>query len=202
MFVFLLYAVFSITEYVVHKYLMHSPKHKHNILSLNHWTHHEHTLNNMNLKNSETYNAISNKYLGLYFTWSYSLMVLFVGLVECYLLYLFLKCVKIDINETFCVLCVTLFSIYQTSFWNTIHPDIHNVKEGITIYEGIPGWNGWKILFSSIYLDENMDLYKWFKINHTLHHLIKGSDKGNYNVTLPGADWLFGKLNKEKIEII
>ena len=173
---------------------MHSPKNEFNIMSSNHWTHHEHTLNDMNLKNSKQYNSLQNKYLGLYFIWSYSFIVLFVGLVEGFLLYLLLKAINIKIKPIYVVLWVIIFAIYQTSFWNTIHPDIHYINENITIYEGIPGWNGWKILFSSIYIGHNLTLYKWFKRNHTLHHLRKGSDKGNYNVTLPGADWIFGKM--------
>jgi sterol desaturase/sphingolipid hydroxylase (fatty acid hydroxylase superfamily) len=32
------------------------------------------------------------------------------------------------------------------------------------------------------------------KHNHILHHLRKGARKGNFNVTLPGADYLFGTM--------
>jgi hypothetical protein len=148
----------------------------------------------MNLRNSNEYNTVSDKYLGLYFTWTYTMIVLVVGLVEGFLLYLLLKAINIKIKLVYVVLWVVIFSIYQTSFWNTVHPDIHNISDNITIYEGIPGWNGWKILFSSIYINRDLTLYEWFKRNHTLHHLRKGGDKGNYNVTLPCADWIFGKM--------
>jgi len=193
-FLILLYFTFSITEHLVHRYIMHSPKSKYNVLSISHWTHHEHTLNDMNLESTKVYNSLQNKYLGLYFVWSYSFIVLLVGLLEGFLIYLLLNRLNIKIKAIYVVLWVVIFSIYQTSFWNTIHPDIHYISENISIYDGIPGWNGWKILFSSIYIGNNLTLYDWFKRNHTLHHLRKGVDKGNYNVTLPGADWIFGKM--------
>jgi hypothetical protein len=175
---------------------MHAAKTKNgnNSTASNHWTHHEHTLNDMNLRNSDEYNKISDKYLGLYFTWTYTIIVLLVGLVEGFLLYLLLKTINITIKPIYVVLWVLIFSVYQTSFWNTVHPDIHNISDNISIYEGIPGWNGWKIIFSSIYITSDFTLYEWFKHNHTLHHVRKGLDKGNYNVTLPGADWIFGKM--------
>ena len=191
-FVVLLYFTFSFTEYFVHKYFMHSSES--NILSDNHWNHHKHTLDDMNLKNSETYNNNKNKYLGLYFVWSHSILVFLIGLFEGFLLYFILAFAKIKIPISFVFIWVLLFSIYQTSFWNTIHPDIHNIKENLTIWEGIPGSYLWVLLFSSIYIDKNMNLYDWFKRNHKLHHLRKGEKKGNYNVTLPGADWIMGKM--------
>ena len=162
--------------------------------SKDHLIHHEHTLNNMDLKKSNQYNKALNKYLGLYFTWTYTLMILFVGLIEGLILYFLLSLINIKIKIIYVFLFVIIFSIYQTSFWNTIHPDIHNISENITFNDGIPGFNIWKIIFSSIYISSNLTLYEWFKINHTLHHLRKDEKKGNYNVTLPGADFIFGKM--------
>jgi len=172
---------------------MHSSK-KDNNLSKNHWNHHEHTLDDMNLKTSENYNDNINKYLGLYFTWLYTGVVFIVGLIEAFLLYFLLKIVKINISPLFVIVSVILFSIYQSSFWNTIHPDIHNIKENLNWNEGIPGWDGWKTIYSSVYINNNTNIYDWFINNHKLHHLRKGDRKGNYNVTLPGADWVLGKL--------
>lgn len=115
-FVVLLYFIFSITEHLVHRYIMHSPKNKFNIMSSDHWTHHEHTLNDMNLTNSIEYNSLQNKYLGLYFIWSYSFIVFLVGLTEGFLLYLILNVINIKIKPIYVVLWVIIFSIYQTSF--------------------------------------------------------------------------------------
>jgi len=175
---------------------MHGPKTEYNLLSNNHWNHHEHTLNNMELKKNQNYNSKINKYLGLYFVWSYSCIVFIVGLSEGFALYIVLRMGDIQIEPWVVVITVLLFSIYQSSFWNTVHPDIHNISENITIYEGIPGWDGWKRAFTAITVDNDrkMTLYDWFKQNHTLHHSRKGAKKGNYNVTLPGADWILGTM--------
>ena len=55
----LLYFLFSFSENLVHRYLMHGDRNKYTG-SLNHWTHHEHTLDDMNLKNSDGYNSSVN----------------------------------------------------------------------------------------------------------------------------------------------
>lgn len=192
-FILCLYFIFSFTEYVVHRYFMHSIEKT--ALSDNHWNHHKHTLDDMQLKKSEQYNSQVNKYLGLYFTWTYTIIVFYVGLIEGFLLYGCLKFLcGIDIGILSVSFWVFLFCIYQSSFWNTIHPDIHNIRENISLWEGIPGSSIWVFLFSSIYIDDKNTIYDWFKKNHIMHHLRKGDSKGNYNVTLPGADWIMGTM--------
>lgn len=186
-----LYFVFSFTEYFVHRHVMHGSKTGVNHLAKNHWTHHEHTLDDLNLKKSDEYNSNVNKYLGLYFIWIYTLAVFIVGLTEAYVLNLLL-CTNIDIR--YVVLYAGVFAGYQSSFWNTIHPDIHNIHENITWLEGVPGSDIWRLLYSNIAVSNDMTLYDWFKRNHRLHHLRKGERKGNYNVTLPGADWFMGTM--------
>lgn len=191
----LLYFVFSFTEYGVHKYLMHSSKNEYNMFSIHHWNHHEHTLEDMNLHKSESYNSSKNKYLGLYFTWFYTFLVFIVGLTEAFLLSYLLNSIKIKVDSLSIIIWVLMFSIYQSSFWNTIHPDIHHIEENITWYEGIPGWKqGFSYLFSGLIVEKDKTLYEWFQKNHRLHHLRKGNSKGNYNVTLPGADWMMGTM--------
>jgi hypothetical protein len=49
---------------------------------------------------------------------------------------------------------------------------------------GVQGWKGWKRVF----------FYSWLKRNHEKHHRVKGDGKGNYNVTLPGGDWILGTM--------
>jgi hypothetical protein len=192
-FLALLYFMFSMSEYLVHRYVMHSAKSDYNIIANDHWNHHEHTTETMELRTSDKYNAIENKYMGLYFTWSYTIMVFVVGLAEGALLAMVLQGSNIYISGGFVVSSVVLFSGYQSSFWNTLHPEIHGIVENISLYDGIPGWHGWKRMFSMVYIDGDLTLYQWFIRNHTLHHLRKGVNKGNYNVTLPGADWIFAQ---------
>jgi len=192
-FVLCIYIIFSFTEYIVHRYFMHS-KEK-NVLSNNHWNHHKHTLDDMQLKNSDQYNSYINKYLGLYFTWPNTVIVFFVGLLEGFILYLCLSYLfDINISILSIFIWVSFFCIYQSSFWNTIHPDIHGIHKPISWWEGIPGSFIWIFVFSSIYIDNKITIYDWLKRNHTMHHLRKGDKKGNYNVTLPGADWILGTM--------
>ena len=139
-----------------------------------------------------------NKYLGLYFIWIYTFAVFIVGLTEAYVLNLLLSLTGNHIPFHYVVLYVAAFAGYQSSFWNTVHPDIHNIHENVTWLEGVPGSDIWRILYSSINISDNMTLYDWFTQNHRLHHLRKGERKGNYNVTLPGADWFMGTMHLEK----
>ena len=189
-----LYAVFSCTEYAVHRYLMHGSD---NALADNHWTHHEHTMGDMQLRHSEKYNSHVNKYLGLYFTWTYTCIIFTVGLAEAFVLRYALFGI---VSPRAVVLWVAAFSVYQSSFWNTLHPDIHGIKEPIGWSDGVPGSEVWRELFSAISFgddekgEQRYNAYEWLKKNHVKHHAVKGADKGHYNVTLPGADWVFGTM--------
>lgn len=194
LYILILYFIFSFTEYTVHKYFMHSSYKT--FISDGHWNHHKHVLDDMNLKQSDLYNSNENKFLGLYFVWSYSVIVFLVGLAEGLILRVLLNYIGISISIFWVFVWVLFFSIYQSSFWNTVHPDIHGIREPLEWSEGIPGSSFWVLLFSSFIIDreKGVTLYDWFKSNHTMHHLRKGVTKGNYNVTLPGADWILGTM--------
>ena len=77
-YIILVYGVFSITEWIVHKYIMHGDKDK-TSFARDHVVHHIHTLPDMKLKNSAVYGENVDKYLGLYFVWYSSIIVFFVG---------------------------------------------------------------------------------------------------------------------------
>jgi len=191
LFIIALYGVFSITEHLVHRYVMHN---NFGAFSKDHWTHHQHTLDDMTLKQSNNYNEDVNKYFGLFFVWPYTVGVFTVGFIEAYGLSIVFNAVNMNISLLAVLLYVLAFCFYQSSFWNTIHPDIHFITEKLSWSEGIPGSDIWKSIFESIPMDGNKNAYDWLKDNHIMHHIRKGPKKGNYNVTLPGADWLFGKL--------
>ena len=38
--------------------------------------------------------------------------------------------------------------------------------------------------------------FDWMMLNHAQHHAVKGPSKGNYNIILPGFDYLMGTHNK------
>lgn len=187
-YIILVYGMFSITEWIVHKYIMHGDKDK-TSFARDHIVHHIHTLPDMKLKNSAEYGENVDKYLGLYFVWHSSIIVFFVGCIECFILRYI---TGLDVSAYFIITLVSFFCLYQSSFWNTIHPDIHDISSNLLWKEGIPGCNLWKHALGMIPVNNNMSLYDWLKANHRMHHLRKGALKGNYNVTLPGADFIFG----------
>tara|TARA_B100001093_G_scaffold503782_1_gene558645 strand:+ start:944 stop:1159 length:216 start_codon:yes stop_codon:yes gene_type:complete len=69
--------------------------------------------------------------------------------------------------------------------WNTVHPEIHDVHYKFTLKDGIPPNKYYK----------SLPYYNFLIRNHIKHHEIKGENKGNYNVTLPLADFILGSYN-------
>ena len=61
------------------------------------------------------------------------------------------------------------------SLWNILHPSYHNYLD--------KGYNS--------YMKGNC-VYKYLERYHMLHHFNKGEDKCNFNIILPGADFIFG----------
>ena len=194
-YIMLVYVMFSITEWLVHKYIMHGDKDE-SSFARNHIIHHIHTLPDMQLTDSTVYGQTIDKYLGLYFVWRSSIIVFGIGCIECFLLR---AITGLNVSAFFMITRVSFFCLYQSSFWNTIHPDIHEIPLKLSWKEGIPGWDGWKRIFGIIHVNNNMSLYDWLKANHRMHHLRKGVHKGNYNVTLPGADFIFGTYYNSSI---
>ena len=183
-FVATLYVLFSASEWFVHRYLMHGdPKHA---IARNHLSHHLRTRPDMSLTTREDD--------GLLFTWPSSLAILVAGLALAFALKLALFG---RVSLWFVFLCVAIFGAYQSSVWNTIHPRVHGVDGRVTMTwrEGIPGWSGWTAAFSRVPVGRDKTLDAWLLENHAKHHAVKGARKGNYNVTLPLADFLFGTYN-------
>jgi len=175
LYLFVLYIVFTISEWMVHRYVMHGDEDR-NHISRDHWKHHRNVRNDMSLEDGIE---------GLYFYWPETVMVFVIALVEALLLRLvFSALFGVTISLFVVILVVVVITLYQSSFWNTIHPDIHHAPMHINWKYGVPGWDGWKRMF----------FYSWLKNNHEKHHRVKGNDKGNFNITLPGGDWILGTL--------
>lgn len=177
-----LYLLFSMAEWFVHRHLMHgSPDKK---IARDHLTHHLRTRPDMSLTVPATD--------GLFFTWSYSIAILLVGLAIAFVA----KLAFPRVTPAFVFICVLFFWAYQSSMWNTIHPRVHGVAgQHMTWREGIPGWSGWTAAFSRVPVGRYTSLDAWLLENHAKHHRIKGPGKGNYNITLPLADFVFGTYN-------
>ena len=175
LYVIYLYILFSIEEWMVHKYLMHSKSEMH--IAKAHIKHHLNTNTDMSLKELDKNYSDNN----IFICWRETFLILIFGLSSALLLNRYF-----NIDRNIVIVLSLIMVIYQSSFWNTIHPDIHNFKEKLSIIDGIPGF----------YLLKYHPLYDWLKHNHIQHHFIKGAKKGNYNITMPFADFLFNTYNK------
>lgn len=123
---------------------------------------------------------------GLFFLWPATVGV-FVPLI---LIYWVLNAVLFHLSPWFVLAIATVFVVYQSAMWNAMHPLLHGkCDRRLKWYEGIdfidPQWL------------EKTSLYRWLWTNHVLHHLIPGTRQGNFNVTAPFADHLFGTYNRE-----
>ena len=151
-------------------------------IAKSHNIHHKYTKNDMNLKYSNIYNKNKDKYLGLYFLWKETCLVLLVGLTIAFILNIFYQ-----LNFIFIIIIIIFFAYYQSSLWNTIHPDIHHIDYKLNLNEGIP----------SLDIYKKLPYYDWLKKNHIKYHIYKDEKKGNYNVTLPLANYLFFHIIKK-----
>ena len=79
-----------------------------------------------------------------------------------------------------------VLAIAYTIAWNTLHPMFHAAEGDPMPGLGLPGIDALRRFNFAT---------RWLFRNHTLHHLIKGDRKGNYNIIIPGADHLFGTYN-------
>lgn len=73
-----------------------------------------------------------------------------------------------------------IFSAIYVYAWNYYHPRLHHCSFGKNTADEKEQLNAYE---------------KWIRRNHTLHHLQKGSKKGNSNILVPLADHLLGKYN-------
>jgi hypothetical protein len=132
------------------------------------------------------------KFQNLFFLWPATMIAVFTNMVIAiiisnvlHLFLLFAFQLNISAMATQSILLYGVgFAIYQSSMWNCIHPMIHHVHQSLKAAEGIDA-------IPRTWMQKTF-AYQWLWQNHVLHHLITGNNKGNYNVTLPGADWLFG----------
>lgn len=178
------YILCSFTEWFLHKEIMHgNPEKLRKIPFLgsklattarSHIEHHSEVNMDMKLQNP----VLSRK---LYFAWDVSIyfsIVLFIFglpiqkrfkiLYKNYMIYVF------SLSLIYCFL------------WNNLHVDMHGVKDSIDFKNGVPNSRG---------ALSKGPLYNYLWKYHAIHHFQKGNAKGNFNIVLPGFDFLFGTFN-------
>jgi len=166
------YLTATLGEWVGHRLIMHTEG---NPIGRDHLAHHRDVQNDMSVKRHEGEN--------LYFTWRETLAI-FAALFAGGKAMTRLVGAPSDTRRVGAI--AAALSIAYTLAWNTLHPLFH-AAEGDPMPG--PGLHGIKSMrFDSF-------LTRWLFRNHTLHHLIKGDRKGNYNIVVPGADHLLGTYN-------
>ena len=182
-FIIVYYIFLSFSEWFLHKYIMHSNNKSifSNPYSVLHLKHHIEVQNNMNLnRNNENHD-------GLIFQWSTIFGTFIFGLVFLYFMLPYLNFKNNILRNSLIISFIT--NILYGILWNTLHPVFHDIDLDIPIKEGFPIFNFLKRKHNPIVI--------WLYKNHTLHHVIKGKNKGNYNIILPGADFILGTYNSE-----
>jgi len=183
-FTILFYIALTLTEWTIHRYLMHGDERME--LSRHHKAHHRITERDMSLST-----VLESE--GLYFGLREVTFILTMSIVIGFLIQILIGSITRIWISPWYIISLSLFtSVYIISFWNTIHPELHG-RPIPTCRDGAPGWMGWKTIYSNLsFPGMEMNVYEWFQKNHIMHHLRKGDRKGNYNVTLPGADFILG----------
>jgi sterol desaturase/sphingolipid hydroxylase (fatty acid hydroxylase superfamily) len=140
----------------------------------NHLEHHK----EVNMDMTLTHSKLESK---LFFGWETliytSLILMLFGIPVKYIM-------KMDKFKY--VIYISYLSILYTVLWNNIHVDMHGVRGKIGLKDGIPNSTG---------LLSRGPLYRYLWKYHAIHHLQKGGSKGNFNIVLPGTDYLFGTYN-------
>ena len=183
--IFIIYIHFIGTniEYLLHRFIMHNDSYYYGKF---HTTHHKHTDDKMNLidKNTKEYQDIG-KTENLIIDINEVLTVTIGTYLFVYIFYIFYP---IKINIYFMILLPLIYIIYTTIMWNSIHPYVHHKCGRDYTSLSLP-CNTTKDMV------KKNPFVKWLVNNHKKHHIYKGDEKGNYNVTIPGADFLYNTYN-------
>merc|ERR1712129_12686 len=193
------YFITSACEWAIHRYCMHAidndkvPGKALKNINKQHLVHHNATKTDMTIVPTHDQYKKKNldmahvEYQGLYFIWPVNIAIFVAFLIGAPIVQFVCKTVFsqfIEYSVTYreamalgFVLC-----LWMNLVWNWVHPELH-MKPGLKITEGLD------LLPHREFMKDTF-VYKWLWNNHVLHHLHRG--RSNYNVTLPGADWLFG----------
>jgi len=188
-----LYVIVSLIEWISHFYIMHQNgivKMIHdNIIKIdtNHIAHHLETRLDQSLVEDFKEEGLVFNIMKI----SAFILVL-ITVTSGYLFWLYFPNAKQCLSLPVIVLLSFVVSYGYFYYWNSIHTHYHkhyieankplSKNPAITIYS----------IFPHFIPDETSYLYKYLLWYHTIHHLTKGEDKGNYNIICPLFDFIFG----------
>eukprot|EP01084_Bolivina_argentea_P034834 64520_1 len=208
LFTFIGYWIASIAEWAIHRYCMHAshndvvPGKALKDINKQHLIHHAATNDDMSVapvsKTNKSYQKHNlppkyMKYQGLYFVWPVNIAIAVAFFVGAPIVNLILQVLltRFDYNVSYitAIFIGQTMSAYMSIMWNYVHPTLHFAPK-LQWHEGL----------DLLPRNECMKDTWWYGFlwrNHVLHHLLVGTNAGNFNVTLPGADWLLGTYHTE-----
>lgn len=179
-------------EWMVHKYVMHGYE-RENVPVIGsivakesraHWKHHRQVLSDMRLDIEDE----SNKHEGLFF--QYHATFLFTTIL--FLLFTAeTRLFRIPVGLKTILIMSVVSTVGYSFLWNNFHSMLHGADNiFIPGKRGVPNWYQEDVInwIPSIW-------FEWMMLNHAQHHAVKGPSKGNYNIILPGFDYVMGTYN-------
>lgn len=183
-YILFVYLIATQVEYIIHRFIMHK---KYTELGKNHITHHRNTNDtNMDLENldSPEYNKL-HPYYNLIMTPT-EFVPIMIGMLA--VAWMFNKFYPVKLDKQFLVIVPVIMILYVVFTWNSVHSYIHHRDaRDLTVFS-------FPYKFTERCVQTN-PLFRWIVNNHVKHHVYKGDKKGNYNITLPGADFIWGTYN-------
>ena len=170
-----IYVLLSILEWIIHRYIMHSPN---TSLGKYHILHHKATnVQTMAITHDIRLGKTQNLCMDEYTIYAVS------SILPIYIVAI----MQITKNKKIIFYSLTIFAIlmlFHILMWNSIHSYMHNedASKRCKLY----------ISRDKIKQMRNYGYVKWMINNHVTHHVRKGDNKGNYNIVFPGADYIFG----------
>jgi len=192
-----MYGLLSANEYVTHRYYQHNEIGKVELYQTlrkmdkipkldggGHIEHHAETYDDMSLKtdnpvwmaSAPAQRMIGNTYRGTAFTWGVTRDMLLQCIPTVFPVYALMGW---SIPETLAIWLPSM--LLHGLIWNALHPDMHGLPE-VPASDGLPS-EALSFLRGSPY-------FEYIRLNHVGHHVASG--KANYNVCLPGVDFLVG----------
>ena len=134
------------------------------------------------------------QYQGLYFLWPPTITMWIIGVIGAPIMNYILECllsqfINYEVSNLYAVVVGFLLTTWITVIWNWLHPQLHYAR-GLSFSEGLD------IILRREWMKSTF-LYNYLWKHHVLHHFLVGENAGNFNVTLPGADWWFGTYYTE-----
>ena len=180
-FIIVMYFFYSTIEWILHNKVMHGDPIKLRKFPIigepmaytatTHVNHHKDV-------NMDMYLESNNLSSSLYFSWNVLLELIIIGIIFSPLI---LKLLKLSFKQFFIINAIV--GVVYCVLWNNLHVDMHGIKDKIKLKDGITNFPG---------LLSRGPIYNYLWKYHATHHLQKGGSKKNFNIILPGADYLFG----------